>query len=85
MDILDELIEKFAVTLDSELINNSNYNQISAILNDFCENKLSVEQASELNEIIGKFSSEIFHSATKSRMKMGAKIVSELLSNGDKN
>lgn len=85
MDILDELIEKFAVTLDLELINNPDYNQTSSVLNDFCENKLSEELASELNKIIGKLSSEIFHSATKSGMKLGAKIFSELLSNGNKN
>ena len=34
MDILDELAEKFAITLDSELCNNSEYLKAMALLNE---------------------------------------------------
>lgn len=85
MNILDELTDKFAVTLDSELANNPDYNLTSATLDNFCKNKLSAEQASELNEIVGKLSSEIFHSAVKAGMKLGAKISAELLNAENKN
>ncbi|HOA00627.1 hypothetical protein [Ruminococcus sp.] len=34
MDILDELVEKFAITLDSQLCNNSEYLKAMALLNE---------------------------------------------------
>lgn len=79
MDILDDLIEKFAISLDSTLMSNPEYNKISLQLKELFENKLSAEQASELDLIIGMLSSAIFYSATKAGMRLGAKITAGLL------
>ena len=79
MDTLDELAEKFAINLDSTLMSNPEYNKVSLQLKEFYENKLSAQQASELDALIGKLSSVIFNSAAKAGMKLGAKIVAELL------
>ena len=43
------------------------------------ENKLSAEQTSELDVLIGMLSSAIFYSATKAGMKLGARITAELI------
>lgn len=74
MDILDELAEKFAINLDSTLMSNPEYNKASLPLKELYENKLSAEQASELDVIIGMLSSAIFYSATKAGMRLAAKI-----------
>ena len=79
MDLLDEVVEKFADVLDYELMSNPEHNKVSAQLNEFCENKLTEEQADELYDMIGKLSSAIFHSSVKSGMKLGAKLTAELL------
>ncbi|MCM1362240.1 MAG: hypothetical protein NC235_10090 [Clostridiales bacterium] len=79
MDILDDLIEKFAISLDSTLMSNPEYNKTSLQLKELFENKLSAEQASELDLIIGMLSSAIFYSATKVGMRLGAKITAGLL------
>ncbi len=79
MDILDELAEKFAINLDSTLVSNPEYNKVSLQLEELYEKKFSKEQASELDALIGKLSSVIFHSATRAGMKLGAKITAELL------
>lgn len=79
MDILDDLIEKFAISLDSTLMSNPEYNKTSLQLKELFENKLSAEQASELDLIIGMLSSAIFYSATKTGMRLGAKITAGLL------
>ena len=79
MDILDELAEKFSINLDSTLTSNPEYNKSSFLLNEFYENKLSAEQASELDVIIGMLSSAIFYSSVKAEMRLGSKITAELL------
>ena len=79
MNVLDEIAEKFADVFDYELMSSPEHNIAYARLNEFCENRLTSEQADELNEIIGKLSSAIFHSSVKSGMKLGAKITAELL------
>lgn len=82
MDILNQLTNKFGELLDSVLVASPKYQKSSAQLNEFCEIKLSNEQAKELNEIIGMLSSSIFNSAAKAGMKLGASIVIGLLSDG---
>ncbi len=79
MDILDELAEKFAINLDSTLMSNPEYNKVSLQLKEFYENKLSADQASELDVLIGMLSSAIFYSATKAGMKLGARITAKLI------
>ena len=48
MDLLDEVAEKFADVLDYELMSSPEHNKVSAQLNEFCENKLTEEQAIEI-------------------------------------
>jgi len=79
MNVLDEIAEKFADVLDYELMSSPEHNEASAQLNEFCENSLTKEQATKLNDIVGKLSSAIFHSSVKSGMKLGAKLTAELL------
>lgn len=49
MDILDELAEKFAITLDSELCNNADYLKATALIHELSR-ELTTEQASELDD-----------------------------------
>ena len=79
MDILDELVEKFAINLDSTLMCSPEYKKTSLHLEEFYKDKLSAEQSSELDVIIGMLSSAIFYSAVKAGMKLGVKITAELL------
>ena len=78
MDILNEFLDHFALTLDKALLTNPAHHQASAKLNTFCK-QLPEEQASELNDIVGKLSSAIFESSAKAGMKLGAKIAVALL------
>lgn len=79
MDIMYELTDKFSLTLDSALANDTAYKNASSALNRFCEKKLSAEQTSEINELVGILSSAIFHSLAKAGMKLGARIAVGLL------
>lgn len=79
MSILDDLMDKFTEELDAMLVYDARYSQASAKLNEFCETRLTPDQADELNDLVGKLTSAIFHAASKSGMKLGAKIAAELL------
>ena len=78
MNILDELAEKFAEPLDSELVLNPQHHEISQKFNEFCKH-LSPAQSEELDEIVGKMLSANFNSAVKAGMKLGARITIGLL------
>lgn len=82
MDILDELAEKFAITLDSKLCSNSEYLKAMALLHEFAEG-LSPEQSAELDDIAGRLTSTAFNAGVRSSLKLGAKIAVGLL-DGDK-
>ena len=82
MDILDEIIDCFTLTIDKALMSSLRHNQATEMLNQFCTEQLSEEQSAELNEIVGRLSSAIFVSSAKAGMKLGALIVAELLSGG---
>ena len=79
MSILDDLTEKFIVEMDAMLTQDARYRIASAQLNEFCETRLTPEQADELNDLAGKLSSAIFHAAARSGMKLGASITAGLL------
>ena len=79
MDILDEIIDCFTLTIDKALMSNLKHNQATERLNKFCTERLSEKQSGELNEIVGKLTSAIFLSAAKAGMKIGAQITAELL------
>ena len=78
MDILNELAEKFAITLDSELCNNSGYLKAMALLHELSK-KLSAEQSAELDDIVGRLTSSAFNAGVRSGLKLGAKIAVGLL------
>jgi hypothetical protein len=78
MDILDELVEKFAITLDSKLCCDSNYLKAIALLHEFAEG-LSPEQSAELDDIAGRLTSAAFNAGVCSGLKLGAKIAVGLL------
>ena len=82
MDILDELAEKFAITLDSKLCSDSDYLKAIALLHEFAEG-LSPEQSAELDDIAGRLTSASFNAGVRSGLKLGAKIAVGLL-DGDK-
>ena len=82
MDILDELAEKFAITLDSKLCSDSEYLKAIALLHEFAEG-ISPEQPAELDDIAGRLTSTAFNAGVRSGLKLGAKIAVGLL-DGDK-
>ena len=78
MDILDELAEKFALTLDSQLCINSDYLKSTALLHEFSEG-LSAEQSAELDDIAGRITSAAFNAGVRSGLKLGARITVGLI------
>ncbi len=78
MDILDELAEKFALTLDSQLCNDSNYLKSTALLHEFSE-RLTAEQSAELDDIAGRLTSASFNVGVHSGLKLGARIAVGLI------
>ena len=79
MDILDDLTNKFMDEMDALLAANPQYREASAEINTFCEKYLTTDKAEELNDLVGKLSSAIFRAASRSGMKLGAKITAGLL------
>ncbi len=80
MDILDELAEKFAITLDSQLCSNSDYLKAMALLREFAQG-LSTEQSAEIDDIAGRLTSASFNAGVRSGLKLGARIAVGLLDN----
>ena len=78
MGILDELAEKFAITLDSKLCSDSEYLRAMALLHDFAEG-LSPEQSAELDDIAGRLTSASFNAGVRSGLKLGARIAVGLI------
>ena len=73
MDRLDEIAEKFAITLDSQLCNDSDYLKSTALLHEFSEG-LSAEQSAELDDIAAGLTSAAFNAGVRSGLKLGARI-----------
>ena len=78
MDILDELADKFALTLDSQLCNNSDYLKATALLHELSE-ELTAEQSAELDDIAGRLTSASFNAGVRSGLKLGARIAVGLI------
>ena len=78
MDILDELAEKFAITLDSQLCNNSDYLKSTALLHEFSE-ELTAEKSTELDDIAAALTSAAFNVGVRSGLKLGARITVGLI------
>ena len=60
MDILNELAERFAITLDSELCNDSNYLKATAQLHELSEG-LPTEVAKEFDDITAGMTTAAFN------------------------
>lgn len=78
MDILDEIAEKFAITLDSKLCNDSDYLKAMALLHELAKG-LSTEQSAELDDIAGRLTSSAFNAGVRSGLKLGARIAVGLI------
>lgn len=80
MDILDELAEKFALSLDSKLCNNSDYLKATALLHEISR-ELPVKKATELENIAADLTAAAFNAGIRSGLRLGAKIAVGLISN----
>ena len=78
MDILDELAEKFAITLDSQLCNNSDYLKSTALLHEFSE-ELTAEKSTELDDIASALTAAACNSGVRSGLKLGARVAVGLI------
>lgn len=82
MDILNELAERFAITLDSELCNDSSYLKAMAQLHELSEG-LTAETAMELDDIAASLTAAAFNAGIRSGLRLGAMIAVGLIG-GDK-
>jgi len=80
MDILNELADRFAITLDSELCNDSNYLKSMAQLHELSEG-LPAEKAADLDDIAERLTAAAFNAGIRSGLRLGAKIAVGLINN----
>ena len=78
MDILNKLVEKFAITLESKLCDNADYLKAIALLHELAE-KLTAEQSEELEDITDRLTSASFNVGVRSGLRLGARIAIGLL------
>ncbi len=78
MDILDELAEKFAITLDSQLCNNSDYLKATAMLNELGR-EFPIKKATEIEDIAADLTAAAFNTGIRSGLKLGARIAIGLI------
>lgn len=78
MDILNELAERFAITLETQLCNDSNYLKAMAQLHELSEG-LPAERATELDDIAAALTSAAFNAGIRSGLRLGAKIAVGLI------
>ncbi len=78
MDILDELAEKFAITLDSQLCNNSDYLKATAMLNELVR-EFPIKKATEIEDIAADLTAAAFNTGIRSGLKLGARIAIGLI------
>ena len=76
MNILSELAEH----LDPHISFREQYGRVLAELNAFCEQELNQEQADRLNDIAGDLIHAVAAVNSREGMKLGARIVTGLLS-----
>lgn len=80
MDILDDLTEKFALTLDSQLCNNSDYLKATALLHEITR-EFPVKKATELENISADLTAAAFNAGIRSGLRLGARIAAGLIGN----
>ncbi|MBR3421035.1 MAG: hypothetical protein IKG98_03100 [Ruminococcus sp.] len=80
MDILNELADRFAITLDSELCNDSNYLKSMAQLHELSEG-LPAEKAADLDDIAERLTAAAFNAGIRSGLRLGARIAVGLINN----
>jgi len=80
MDILDELAEKYALSLDSKLCNNSDYLKATALLHEISR-ELPIKKATELENIAADLTAAAFNAGIRSGLRLGAQIAVGLISN----
>lgn len=78
MDILNELADRFAITLDSELCNDSNYLKTMAQLHELSEG-VPIEVAKELDDIMAGLTAAAFNAGIRSGLRLGARIAVGLI------
>jgi hypothetical protein len=78
MDILDELADKFALTLDSQLCNNSDYLKATAMLNELVR-EFPIKKATEIEDIAADLTAAAFNTGIRSGLKLGARIAIGLI------
>ena len=78
MDILDELADKFAITLDSQLCNNSDYLKATAMLNELVR-EFPIKKATEIEDIAADLTAAAFNTGIRSGLKLGARIAIGLI------
>ena len=78
MDILDELADKFALTLDSQLCNNSDYLKETAMLNELVR-EFPIKKATEIEDIAADLTAAAFNTGIRSGLKLGARIAVGLI------
>lgn len=78
MDILDELAEKFAITLDSQLCNNSDYLKTTAMLHEISR-ELPIKKATELENISADLTAAAFNAGIRSGLRLGSRIAVGLI------
>ena len=79
MDILDELADKFALTLDSQLCNNSDYLKATAMLHELIR-EFPIKKATEIEDIAADLTAAAFSAGIRSGLKLGARIAIGLIS-----
>ena len=80
MDILDELAEKFALKLDSELCNNCDYLKATGLLHEISR-ELPVKKATELEKTAADLAAAAFNAGISSGLRLGARIAVGLIGN----
>lgn len=79
MNMMDELMDKFALELDVPLSSSEAYAEVSKELNEFAIKELSESKAEELEKLIGRYSTVVADEASRAGLRLGARIVAALL------
>lgn len=79
MDILNVLLDKFRIDFDKILFSNADYVKAMSDLDKFYNEKLSEEQAAELEKIVLYLTESLFREGVRAGMKLGAQIAEGLL------
>lgn len=79
MNILDELAGNFMITLDTELLNDSEHLKVTMLMHEYLEHELSPDKSAKIEEIVSALTSATFNAGVKAGLKLGAKIAVGLI------